>query len=146
MTTLEILRQRAPRLADVLATSDVDKLWHISSSIAQAVVDRSGLKDPLIAEALRHLSSPVRPQPELQARVQSLAEQLDAHYFDLQDGKASDDQVSAAFAKARAATAVAAALGGVSSSSAAETAYEAVCAINNSEEYFTGVAESVLKI
>ncbi|HEX5218070.1 MAG TPA: hypothetical protein VFZ59_00760 [Verrucomicrobiae bacterium] len=86
--------------------------------------------------------------PELQTRVQALAERLDAHYFGLQDlnegGKATEAEVIAAFAKARAATAVAAALGDDASTAAAETAYEAVCAIDSSEDYFTGVAQSIL--
>jgi hypothetical protein len=104
--------------------------------------------DPLITEALQHLSSPSYPHFQLQGRVQSLAERLDAHYFDLQDmcesGKASDAEVRVALAKARAATAVAAALGEANSETAAGTAYESVCAIDDSEEYFTGVAQSVL--
>jgi hypothetical protein len=147
MTTLELLRQRAPSLAGILDASDSGQLRRISSSIARAAVERSGLTDPPIAEALRHLSLSASSHPELQARVQSLAEKLDAHYFDLQDlcerGKATDAQVLAAFSKARAATAVASALGDVASSSAAEAAYEAVCAFDDSD-YFTGIAQSVL--
>jgi len=148
MTTLELLRQRAPLLAGILDVADGGKLRLISSSIAHAVVERSGLSDPLITEALQHLSLSASSQPDLQARVQSLAERLDSHYFDLQDscesGKATEVQVSSAFAKARAATAVACALGDLASTAAAETAYEAVCAIDSSEDYFTGVARSIL--
>lgn len=149
MTTLELLRQRAPALAGILDAADDSKLRRISSSIAHAVVDRSGLTDPLVTEALQHLSLPVSSShPDLQARVQSVAERLDSQYFDLQDlsesGKATEVQVSAAFAKARAATAVACALGDLASAAAAETAYEAVCAIDNSEDYFTDVARSIL--
>jgi hypothetical protein len=84
----------------------------------------------------------------LQARVQSVAEELDEYYLDLQDlfdrGKATAAQVSNAFAKARAATAVASTLGDLLSTAAAETAYEAVCGIADSEEYFTAVARNAL--
>jgi hypothetical protein len=148
MTTLELLRQRAPGLAGMLDTPDTEELRRISSAIARAVVGRAGLADPLIEEALQHLSSSAQPRPDLRARVQSLAEHLDSRYFDLQDlcerGRATDVQVSSAFAKARAATAVASALGDAASTAAAVTAYEAVCGIVDSEDYFTGVARNVL--
>lgn len=149
MTTLELLRQRAPTLAGILDHSDGEQLRRVSSAIAHAVVERSGLVDPIIAEALQYLSRSASPHSDLQARVQSLAGELDARYFDLQNllesGKATQDQVNAAFAKARAATAVASALGDLASNAAAETAYEAVCAFDDSEEYFTGVAQSALR-
>ncbi len=148
MTTLELLRQRAPTLAGILDHSDIAQLRRISSAIAHAVVERSGLTDPLGAEALQCLNQSTSAPSELQARVYSLAQELDARYFDLQDlqesGKATQDEVNAAFAKARAATAVASALGDLASNAAAETAYEAVCAIDDSEDYFTGVAQSAL--
>ena len=147
MTTLELLRQRAPSLAGILSASDTGRLRRISSSIALVVVERSGLADPVIAEALQHLSLSDSSHPDLQARVQSLVEQLDSRYFDLQDlcesGKATDAQVCAAFSKARAAAAVASALGDVASTAAAETAYEAVCAFDDSD-YFTGIAHNVV--
>ena len=147
MTTLELLRQRAPSLSGILDASDSGRLRRISSSIAHAVVARSGLTDPLVTEALQHLSLSASSHADLQARVLSLAEQLDSRYFDLQDlcesGKATEAQVLAAFSKARAATAVASALGDVASSAAAEAAYEAVCAFDDSD-YFTGIARSVL--
>jgi hypothetical protein len=147
MTTLELLRQRAPSLAGILDASDGGQLRRISSSIVHAVVERSGLTDPLVAEALRHLSSSSFSHPDLQARAQSLAEQLDLRYFDLQDlcesGKVAKAQVLEAFSKARAATALASAFGDVAPSAAAEVAYEAVCAFDDSD-YITGIAQSVL--
>jgi len=132
----------------MLDTFGNEELRRISSAIARAVVDRAGLADPLIDEALQHLTFSAQLRPDLQARIQSLAEQLDSRYFDLQDlcerGRATDIQVSSAFAKARAATAVASALGDVASTAAADTAYEAVCGIVDSEDYFTGVARNAL--
>ncbi len=148
MTTLDLLRQRAPKLAAILNAADSDQLRRVSSSIAHAVVDRSGLTDPLTTEALEYLSKSGDSLPELQERIRSLAEKLDAQYFDLQElretGEATEAEVFDAFAKARAVTAVACALGEVTLSSAAETAYEAVCAIHDSEEYFTAIAQSNL--
>ena len=149
MTTLDLLRQKAPNLAAALDTLDSEGLRRVSSSIAHAVVERSGLNDPLITEALHHLSQSVDPSPELRGRVQSLADKLDGQYFDLQDlnesGEATDSQVFAMFAKARAATAVACAMGDVALKAAAETAYEAVHAIDDSEDYFTRLVHDLTK-
>ena len=148
MTTLELLRQRAPNLAAFLDRADARLLRRVSSSIAHAVVERSGLRDPLITEALEYLKRSVASPPELRTRVQSLAERLDSHYFDLQDlsesGKATETELQNAFARARAATAVASALGDDASTAAAETAYEAVVAIESSEDYITGVAKRTM--
>ena len=55
----------------------------------------------------------------------------------------TDSEVAAAFEKARAANAVAAALGSDARSAVAETAYEAVSCIDDSG-YFTGVVQSII--
>jgi hypothetical protein len=147
MTTLELLRQRARDLASQIDTADDEQLCRVSAAIARAAVQRSGLSHPVIAEALEHLSGEAHTRPELRSRVQSLTEQLDADYFRLQELRerrgASEAQVLAAFSKARAAAAVASALGEVARTAAAETAYEAIAATDDSV-YFTDVAKSVL--
>jgi len=132
--------------------ADEEQLRRISAAVACAAVKRAGLSHPVITEALQHLRASTQPHPDLQARVQSLAEQLDADYLEIQqpsddreDAGKTDPVVIAAFARARAATAVAAALGDVASIAAAETAYEAVAATGDSE-YFSRVAQSVLTI
>ena len=150
MTTFELLRQTAGELATQLDAAGEEQLRRITSAIAYAAVACSGLSHPVITEALQHLSVSVRPHPELRARVQSVAALLDEEYFNLkqpceerQDGGKTEAAVFAAFARARAASAVAAALGDNAQTAAAETAYEAISATNDSE-YFTGVAKSVL--
>ena len=152
MTTLELLRQTAGELASRIEVAGAEQLRRISSAIAHAAVERSGLSHPLITEALRHLSLSAQPRSELRPRVQSLAEQLDADYLVLkqpyeerEDAGKTEPEVRAAFARARAASAVAAALGSDARAAAAETAYEAIAATDDSE-YFTGVAQSVLTI
>jgi hypothetical protein len=133
MTALELLRQTADGLAREIDTAGEEQLRRISSAIAHAVVERSGLTHPIITEALEHLTVSAQPHRDLQARVQLLAEQLDADYFQIQqpyrereDAGKAEPTVIAAFAKARAASAVAAALGSVARTAASEAAYEAI--------------------
>jgi hypothetical protein len=77
---------------------------------------------------------------------------LDADYFDLkqryekgEDAGKTEPAVVAAFARARAASAVAAALGDLARTAAAETAYEALAADDDSV-YLISVAQSALTI
>jgi hypothetical protein len=86
----------------------------------------------------------------LRERVERLAEELEEDYFRLkepyeerEDAGKREPAVIAAFARARAATAVAAALGGDAHTAAAEAAYEAIAATDD-PEYFTDVADRVL--
>ncbi len=152
MTTLELLRQIAGRLADQIEAADDEQLRRIGSAIAHAAVDRSGFSHPTITEGLRHLNRSGHPDAELQGCVQSLADQLDADYFEIQapyddheDAGKSEPEVIAAFARARTASAVAAALGEIPRVAAAEAAYEAITATDD-PEYFTRVAHTTLVI
>ncbi len=117
MMTLELLRQTDHKLASQIEAADSQQLRRISLAIVQAVVKCSSLSHPLITEALHHLRVSALSHPDLQARVQSLAEQLDVEYFQIQqpfddreDAGKTEPTVIAAFARARAAMAVAAAL------------------------------------
>jgi len=150
MTTLELLRQSASELASQTEAAGEQQLRRISSAIAHAAVERSCLAHPVITEALQHLSASAQPHPELRARVKSLAEQLDVDYFDLkeryeerEDAGKTEPEVVAAFARARAASAVAAALGDIARTAAADAAYEALAAVDDSMylTYLTGVAQ-----
>ena len=97
---------------------------------------------------MRHLNRSGQPDAELQARVRSLAEQLDADYFEIQesyddhnDAGKNEPEVVAAFARARTASAVVAALGEIPRVASAETAYEVITATDD-PEYFTRVAHT----
>lgn len=87
------------------------------------------------------------PNPQLQAQVTALAEELDEEYFHLQeleeDGDEKDPAALEAFSKARAAAAVAAALGEIPQTAAAETAYEAIAATNDLA-HLTGITDKIL--
>jgi hypothetical protein len=87
---------------------------------------------------------------ELQATVQATAEELDEKYFALKeqleerkDAGKTDSRVSAAFARARAASAVAAALGDDDREAAASAAYEAFSATDDSEYLIDAVKRAV---
>jgi hypothetical protein len=148
MTTLELLRQIAATLASHIDAANEEQLRRFSSTIAQAAVERSGLSNPTITEALHHLSMSGQSDADLQARVKSVAKQLDEYYFNIQQsyedrqdaGKTAPDVVLA-FARARAASAVAAALQDVARIAAAEAAYEAIAATDDAE-YFTRIVQN----
>jgi hypothetical protein len=146
-----MLRKKNGRLASLLDAADTHQLRGIASVIARAAVERSGLIHPLITEALHQLSISTQPHSKLQARVQLIAEQLDEDYFvtkqpyeEREDAGKTEPAVITAFARARAATAVAAALGSDAQTAAAETAYEGIFATDD-PEYVVHVAESVIR-
>ena len=134
MKTIDLLRQQAPGLAERIETTGVSDLQKLAWVAARAAVKRSGLSDPVIDEALQKAS----PDPELQAQVRALAGKLDDEYFalkepleDREDAGNTDPQVVLAFSKARAASAVAEALGDDAKEAAASAAYEAFAAADD---------------
>jgi len=152
MTSLELLRQTARELASQIETAGEEQLRRLASAIAHAAVERTGVSDAVITEALQHLNHSAQPRSALRARVQSLAEHLDGDYFHMkqryeerEDTGKTAPEVVAAFARARAASAVAAALGSDARTAAAAAAYEAIAATDDSE-YFTRVARKALKL
>jgi hypothetical protein len=147
MTNFELLQKTARDLAQRLAGAGETQRRRLAASLAQAAVARTGLAHPVISEALTHLEDSCTPNPSLRARVTALTEQLDDEYFQLQeseeDGDEKDPTVLDAFSKARAAAAVAAALGEESLDAAAETAYEAIAATVD-VAHLTAIADKVL--
>jgi hypothetical protein len=86
----------------------------------------------------------------LQAAVQEAATQLDEEYFALkepleerEDAGKTDPQVSLAFSKARAASALAAAFGQDEGEAAASAAYEAACATDESDYLMDAVKRAL---
>ena len=141
MKTIDLLRQQAPALAERIETTGESDLQKLAWAAARAAVERTGLSDPLIDQALQR----ALPDAELQAQVQALAGKLDDDYFalkepleDREDAGKTDPQVSLAFSSARAASAVAEALGDDAKEAAASAAYEAFAATDDSQ-YLTDV-------
>ena len=134
MNAIDLLRQQAPDLARRIETAGKWELQRLAWAAARAAVERSGLSCPVIGEALQKAS----PDPELQAQVRALAGKLDDEYFalkepleDREDAGNTDPQVVLAFSKARAASAVAEALGDDAKEAAASAAYEAFAATDD---------------
>ena len=150
MTTLELLHETASALAWQLNTANESQLRRVAGAVSRAAVERTSLSHPLIAEALTHLSTSASPDTQLRGRVQEFAAQLDEQYFQLkqaheeaEDAGKTNPQVVLAFSRARAASAVAAALDNDARTAAAVAAYEAIAATGDSI-YLTAVTESVL--
>ena len=148
MKTIDLLRQQAPGLAErVEATGQAD-LQRVAWAAARAAVERTGLSDPLIDQALQRES----PDAELQTQVQALAGKLDDDYFalkepleDCEDAGKTDPQVALAFSRARAASAVAEALGDDAKEAAASSAYEAFAATDDSQYLTDAIGRSLAR-
>ena len=152
MNTIELLRQSAPNLASLIENAGQSKLRRVAAVVARATVSRTGLSHPAVAQALERLETAPAPDADLQASVEAAAEALDEEYSALkelleerEDAGKDDPDVNVAFSRARAASAVAAALGDDEREAAASAAYEAVSATDDSE-YLTEAVRRALAI
>jgi hypothetical protein len=135
VNTIDLLRQQAPHLAERIdAAANESELQRLAWAAARAAVERAELSDSLIDQALRQAV----PDEKLQAQVQALVEKLDDDYFSLkesleerEDAGKLDREAAVAFSRARAASAVAEALGANAKEAAASAAYEAFAAIDD---------------
>src|ERR1700744_842373 len=143
-TRLELISLQLRKRLD---SASEEQLRHIAAPICMEIIRRTGVSDPVISEALEHLSQKKTPPADLQARVQFYAQKLDADYLDLTDEleeeSATQEQVAAAFSQARAANAVAFALSANAIVAASETTYEAASAVADDSE-MTGIVEKIL--
>lgn len=152
MKTIDILRQNAAGLASLIEGTRESELRVVAVAVARAVVGRTGLSDPVVERALERLERAPGPDADLRASVQGAAAQLDEEYFLLkepleerEDAGKTDPQVSVAFSKARAASAVAAAFGEDDREAAASAAYEAACATAESDYLIDAVKRALAK-
>lgn len=140
MKTIELLRKQAPALAQKIEAVREPELRKAAAVIAEAAVRRTGLSDPVFNEALEKLKAFPTADAELQSRVEAVAEDLDEKYFALkepleerEDAGKTDPAVILAFSKARAARAVAAALGEDIQEAVSSTGYEAFHATGDAD-------------
>jgi hypothetical protein len=150
MKTIDMLRQSAPGLASLIEDAGELELRRVAAVVARAVVSRTRLSHPVIDRALERLDTAQLPDADFQTKVQAAAEELDEEYFALkeqleerEDAGKTNQKVSIAFSRARAASAVAAALGEDKKEAAASAAYEAVSAIDDSD-YLTNALKRTL--
>lgn len=140
MTTIELVRKQVPVLARKIEAFRESELRKVAAVIAEAAVRRTGLSDLVINEALERLKAFPTVDAELQVRVHAIANDLDEEYFKLkepleerEDAGKTDPAVMLAFSKARAASAVAAAIGEDAGEAVASAGYEAFHAIGDAD-------------
>lgn len=142
---MERLSMVAPDLATrIQGSGDEQRLRIAASAAAEIVVERAAVGHDGVLRALemlRHGSTDV----ELREALQSLAQELDARYWDLHDaheaGKGSKEEYMAAFAQARAVSAVVCALDPDFVMAALEACYEAHSAFSDGSNVVATVSE-----
>lgn len=150
MKTIDLLRQRAPTLARQIDGAGDLQLRKLTLAVVRASIERTRLANPIIIQAISRLNASERIDSELRDRVRAIAERLDEKYFALkepleerEDGGKTDPEVTLAFSRARAATAVAYALGEDARAAAASATYEAIFATDD-VDYLTNKVEKAL--
>lgn len=133
------LARISSELVEIVRQSDLGARRRILERACALAVDRTGLEDSTIADALEALGHAVPINRPLVSQVDALTEQLDDAAWDLQDrvegGTATKHEYDIAFANARASAAVGFAIQD-SLSSAFDALYEAYYAIGDSSDEF----------
>ena len=128
----------APDLSRRLDKLSARQLRQICAAVCGTAIRQTRLGEPTLNEALAVLHSIEPASQTLRNDAVALAERFDTIYFDLQDAagerRAAQAQVHEAFFRARAASAVAIAISGLSADIAKEVIYEAVAATDNLAE------------
>lgn len=146
--TQERLSLIEPALATQLASGIAEpQLRRSCSTFLLPLLERTGLSlNPAVQRAYDILAAGGSDEAS-HREMQHLAEILDERYFEIsqsaEEGSRSDGDVLAAFAQARAAGAVAAALGPDPVFSAQEAAYEAHCAFADGSGVLNVLAEAM---
>src|ERR1019366_4676665 len=104
------LRTLAPRVADALEKSSAARQRAAAAAACQFAVLQTGVRDPIVQQALHSLLTTGGLEPTLRAGIEALVARLDNAYFDLQeaaDGRLpGDDDSLRLFGQARAVAAI----------------------------------------
>jgi len=129
------LRHIAKDLLEELTKADESHLRGVAVAVCNLAVQRSGLKSPVVNEAMQYLLRWQAVPAGIQADLEDLVDQLDAKYFDAKDAAEAagegDENWHRAFHKARAAAAVLFACNEDPVRAAAESAFEANAAAHD---------------
>jgi hypothetical protein len=124
-----------PGLSAILQHLSARQLRHITYTICNLALERTGVRDPVIDEAMKALKIGQYDSVSLHERLGLLVERLDQNQWDVQDavdaGQADEGAYICAFAQARAAHAVYFALYADPFTAATEAIYEAQAAMND---------------
>ena len=148
-TTMTAMRIEliSPELRKRLDSASEAQLRQVAAAVSRAIVERVGISHPVVTRALEGLAKSEPPTDELRAAVRDYADGVDSAYLDLSDeqesGRASKEQVFAAFSQARAASAVAFALSSSALVAASEATYEAASAVDDATQ-ISSIAERIL--
>jgi len=126
-----------PGLSAILQQLSARQLRHITYTICTLALERTGVRDPVIDEAMKALKIEQYDNGSLHERLGLLVERLDENQWDVQDsvdaGQADEGAYICAFAQARAAHAVYFALYADPFTAATEAIYEAQAAMNDTD-------------
>jgi hypothetical protein len=135
----------APQLVARIARCSPAQRRRVVARACSLAVDRTVLADRRIADALVGLTHDAPTKDDLDAGLVDIAEQLDEAAWDMQDkieaGQASPSDYHAAFARARAAAAVAFATARTEAS-ALESLYEAYHAVDDHDLFVREVEDA----
>jgi hypothetical protein len=136
MTKL-VLKKLAPDIVDLLEQADDAARRRAMIAAVELALQKSDLRVPQVVEAKTALAAGRTGDTPERAAVQALTDELDRAAWDLQDqvesGSAPQELYSAAFAKARAAAALAFAFEPNSLDGAFDVIYEANFAVEDLE-------------
>ena len=142
-TRIELI---SPELRKRMSSASETQLRRVATAVSRAIVERIGLENPIITGALEQLNNHP-PTEDFRVKVQAFADELDSAYFDLSaecdEGRASREQVTTAFSKARAASAIAFAFSDDAIMAESEATYEAASATDDAA-IILSVAEKIL--
>ena len=142
------LQHIAPELRYRLNSASKTQLRRIAAAVSRTIVERLAISHPIITQALEQLDTFGSRADGLQAKVQAYADEVDNGYFDLAEeceaGRASQEEVSIAFSKARAISAVAFALDRSALIAASEATYEVASAIDD-DSVIISLAEKIVE-
>jgi len=124
-----------PGLSAILQQLSARQLRHVTYTVCNLALERTGVRDPIIDEAMEALKTGQYDGVSLHERLGLLVERLDQNQWNMQDavdaGQADEGAYIHAFAQARAAHAVYFALYADPFTAATEAIYEAQAAMND---------------
>ena len=124
-------------LVDQLTKATVDEMRLVCVAVCKSALDRTGLDDPVLQDAVARLKEGKFGDQTVIVRLEKLVEELDEQSFAEQHrfewGEGDENTYRAVFSKARAANAVLLSFGDDPFEAAAETMYEAGAAVDLDE-------------
>lgn len=140
---MSALKHVSFRIDSILASMPDEKLRQVALAACTLAVEKTALQADIIENAIQLLRVG-HSDANLKRGVDTFVEELDEVYWDSQDrqerGEATEQEVSEAFFRARAAASVASAMESDPKRAANLAVYEAYYALNEDEEFLQQIA------